>query len=436
MDRRRAFEPAIRKLCHHDTQALGTSSGGPERDNDRLTKRHKVIIALAIRSAPSGAAADMLGGCHEMKWRMLLMDHLVRYGNLSLDFNGSSINKMAVSSHEPNFKSPVFDIDTHLLKTNLYIFTMVRISTIAAGFSVIYGAAQATPMPGKRAGNGHGGLGGGYDPELKKLFGPDSIVPELTIVDQELSRNVSFFGDGSPFTTPFIPPTDPTNDKRFIVGVDDRRYNGDTNYPWSAIGRIVTSEGWWCSAALVGSRHVLTAQHCLPSPQGSITFYPSYDIAPRLGQSPVTNILATGWVFDGPCENKNDWAVLILQDRLGDTNGWLGSRYPDVSKFDQPIFEHQGYPEDKEGGQRPYYQGGTKVRSDISLECDATGPLITDNDVQGGQSGGPLWTKYADGPYIWGVCVISVTSSEDTFAGFASGDLMVDTIANARSAYQ
>ncbi|KAI9152194.1 Glutamyl endopeptidase [Paramyrothecium foliicola] len=315
---------------------------------------------------------------------------------------------------------------------------MVRITAVAASLSALYGAVQATPVAGKAPKAGQNGLELGYDPALKDLFGPDSIIPETILVSQKASR-LSGTSDGKlPSAAPFIPPTESTGekDKRFINGADDRRYNGDTHYPWSAIGKIARSDGSWCSAALVGPRHVLTAQHCIPGDDVSITFYPSYDIAPRLGWSPVVTRLVPGWDFPGSCHTKNDWAVLILQDRIGDNLGWFGTRWPDTSKFDQAIMNHQGYPQDLDGGARPYFQGNTTVRSDWSLECDASGPIITDNDVWGGQSGGPLWTGYEDGPYISGTLALSVTSSEVTFAVWGSGDLMVNAVIDARANYQ
>lgn len=55
------------------------------------------------------------------------------------------------------------------------------------------------------------------------------------------------------------------------------------------------------------------------------------------------------------------------------------------------MFEHIGYPQDRDNGQRPYYQANTLVRFSSSLDCDSTGPIYSDKDVSGGQSDGHLW---------------------------------------------
>lgn len=104
----------------------------------------------------------------------------------------------------------------------------------------------------------------------------------------------------------------------------------------------------------------------------------------------------------GACGIKSDWAVPILNDRLGEQRGWFGVMLPDRNLFEQPILNHQGYPDDRSGTAQPYLHANTNARSENSLDRDETGPVYTITDTAGGQSGGPLWENRSDGPYIWG----------------------------------
>jgi V8-like Glu-specific endopeptidase len=128
----------------------------------------------------------------------------------------------------------------------------------------------------------------GYDPDFVRVLSDDDIVPEIRYIDfQDLSFNETLSA-----LEPFIPgdEADADVDKRYINGADDRYLYSSTAYPFSTVGKLYWSNGVFCSGALVGPRHVLTAKHCLVS-GASGTFAPSFDNGPAKSLLPSPQTL-------------------------------------------------------------------------------------------------------------------------------------------------
>lgn len=271
----------------------------------------------------------------------------------------------------------------------------------------------------------------GYDAGSARRLPSDATIPRIASIDvSELNSNATEVAGFTPSDAELEEIT-----KRFIVGADDRHLWTDPNYPFHCVGKLQWSNGVFCSAALIGPRHILTAKHCNPTTSASGTFYPGYDNGARFGSAQVTNGLYTvGQEPGSPCETKGDWTVWALDQRLGDQLGYFGAKLPDSSMFDKPQFFHMGYPGDKDGGNRPYRQTDITVHSKRTFDCDGTGPFYTDTDTMGGQSGGPHWELDANGNrWIWGALSITVTSSAETYAGWASGQEMINGIIKMRA---
>ncbi len=192
-----------------------------------------------------------------------------------------------------------------------------------------------------------------------------------------------------------------------VVGNDDRTVYYPSGYPWHCIGRVYVSTNpssggwsWTGSAALISDNAVLTAGHVVPwgAANWSAKFVPAhYD---------GTSIYGPGferWVTSAQGYNSAgevagyDAAVMRLQSPL--SLGFFGSKVYSSSWDGSPFWTHCGYA-GSVSGTRPNFQGGIVVHD---TDSDSPGLEVEHyGDVTPGDSGGPLFAWWSNGPHIVG----------------------------------
>ncbi len=217
---------------------------------------------------------------------------------------------------------------------------------------------------------------------------------------------------------------------------EDRYTFSDTSFPWCTVGRVDTAGGQ-ASGVLIGPRHLLTVSHAMvwnaDNSCGWVRFRPSYFD----GSAPFGEAWAIRWYgyrkVVGPdlstAESREDYVVLVLNRRIGDICGWMGSRTYSDSWDGSGYWRHIGYPGDLAAGQRPSYE------RDIALDGEGSDSNTHKRawhrgDVWPGQSGGPFFAWW-DGE-SW-PRVVAVQSGQQTSNNLAAaGSRLVSCIITAR----
>jgi V8-like Glu-specific endopeptidase len=227
-----------------------------------------------------------------------------------------------------------------------------------------------------------------------------------------------------------------------VYSPDERRVYYPQTYPWGCTGRIFTYTSWptpnwsWSgSGVLIGPRHVLTAGHVAPwgSASWAMLFVPGYwDGASVFGAGACSYVSDyRGW--NNAEGTAYDSCVLRLYEPLGNWLGYLGARTYDDDWEGDPKWVLTGYPGDIACAERPVYQAGVAV-----LDDDEDGDAMQiehHGDSSPGESGGPMFGFWDDGPYAIG----TTSGGERRYGNFlgigdednniaAGGDAMVDLL--------
>lgn len=181
------------------------------------------------------------------------------------------------------------------------------------------------------------------------------------------------------------------------IGNDDRFSITQRTYPSSVVGRLKIREGTntegYCSAFLVGKKHVVTALHCLVDKKAkkfipNIHFYPNDLNNYSFDKVRIANIRSgfDNYFTDNGTDRRHDWALLELNEEIGEKYGWIGMSIPKVSGFETKDHFSIGYSSDFKP-HNPSNSGPCSILSDKNYA------VIHTCDTHHGDSGSPIFYK-------------------------------------------
>ena len=247
-------------------------------------------------------------------------------------------------------------------------------------------------------------------------------------------------------------PVTPSNPEDATYSAIPKRMRGatfaDRGYPWGAIGRVDTPRGHG-TGCLVGPRHLLTASHLVKwhpdNRAASIRFRPGFnnDLSGEREDVCATSVTVYKKIEVGsPLGIANgdvsaDMALCLLERRVGDELGWLGTRVYDDESDDESHWANVGYPSDpqKHEGMRPIYDSDVTVQPHHSRQLGLGTIIRCKGEMVPGHSGGSVFAFWPDGPYSIGVYSSSGTIGElsDEPGNFlAGGKLLVQLVRKMR----
>lgn len=188
-----------------------------------------------------------------------------------------------------------------------------------------------------------------------------------------------------------------------IVGSDNRTRVNPTNVgPYCNTVQVhATFSGGVAktgSGFMIGPSAVATAAHCVYDDNyggnaTSVTIIPAKNGSTYPYGSTTSKKLVVSTSYKTTKSTDDDWAVVELNDALGNQTGWLGLKWQS-STYDDTYGYNTGYPSpdamDGQANDRYMFLGTGNVKS------SSTYTFKGDWDASAGNSGGPVFAYYSD----------------------------------------
>ncbi|MFI8892410.1 trypsin-like serine peptidase [Streptomyces paradoxus] len=222
-------------------------------------------------------------------------------------------------------------------------------------------------------------------------------------------------------------------DPLLVFNPDGRRVYDDRTFPWVLACRVFSGSGSG-SGALIGPRHVLTASHVID--WRALTVSVSLvQGSTQLGSAGATHIMAYEHIVDVTYSNADDdYAIVMLDRRLGDGFGFFGCRTYDAGWDNETANWFNIAYEPLIHATAANFQTGFFLDED-DFDLGGGRMLITKTgDFLKGMSGSPVFGFWPEGPFVVGVA--SAGANGGVFGNYnaiAGGNNLTKLVNKARA---
>lgn len=208
---------------------------------------------------------------------------------------------------------------------------------------------------------------------------------------------------------PLTPSPGPLTKYSAVYGSDNRKLM-KAEYPWRAIGALVQDDKNICTVTLISSCFALTAAHCVSNRDGTAKAIEniSFQASNNGPKSKVKDFLFGQYRKDA----TDDWAILKLEENLGDQLGFLGVENLMGSQIDATR-KHiiAGYNADMgNNGREPTVDDEVQIRFHHK---DSTNFIYHNANTYSGSSGSAIfYFNEKNEPWIVGINTRAILNSD------------------------